>query len=88
MRVRKKPIEVEAWSLNHKEIELCNLDWVREAWIKGDIDYYDRCWHVKTIEGIMRATDYDYLIKGAHGELYPVNYYVFNDTYDIIDEGF
>ena len=37
---------------------------------------------VETLEGIMKGKAYDYLIKGVEGELYPVDRFIFEKTYE------
>lgn len=39
--------------------------------------------HIKTLEGTMIASRYDYIIKGIKGEFYPCKPDVFHKTYDM-----
>ena len=86
MKVRKKPIVVDAWQLDHMAYDV--PEWVREAWRISSgrlvFDYYR--WQVATYEGVMTAFDGDYLIKGVKGELYPCREDVFEETYEIVEE--
>lgn len=85
MRVIKKPIEVEAWQLNYSEVANAP-DWVKEAMDKDRVEYtIVGTWLVRTLEGIMKARDRDYLIKGIRGELYPCMQSIFEETYEVID---
>lgn len=81
MRVKKIPVTVEAWQLDHRLIMTCGLAWVENAWNRGAIDYYKR-WYIETLEGTMKADDGDYLVKGVRGELYPVKGEIFWETYE------
>jgi len=40
---------------------------------------------IATLEGTMRANPGDYIIRGVHGELYPIKPAIFKLTYDPFD---
>ena len=40
---------------------------------------------IHTLEGVMRASVGDYVIKGVNGELYPCKPDIFKKTYDVVD---
>lgn len=40
---------------------------------------------IKTLEGDMKASVGDYIIKGVNGEFYPCKPDIFEKTYDIVD---
>ena len=40
---------------------------------------------IHTLEGIMRATDGDYIIKGVKGEFYPCRKDIFEETYELAE---
>ena len=84
MKVRKKPVVVEAWKLDSTQDEKTAPSWVRVAWSNELLDYNYRksAWVVKTLEGDMFAHDGDYLIKGVHNELYPCYRDIFLETYE------
>lgn len=93
MRVRKKPIEVEAmlWTGNNlgeikrfvgdslvvEYAEIATLTEKRTV-ISGI--------SIKTLEGELQASVGDYIIKGVQGEFYPCKPDIFKGTYDIVDE--
>lgn len=102
MRVRKKPVEVEAVQLSWKT-------WNELADFIGDNSnifshpdytayesegYSDTCGEtppfiemaIPTLEGTMIARHGDWIIRGVKGEFYPCKPEVFNATYDILDE--
>lgn len=39
---------------------------------------------IKTMEGVMRGKEGDYLIRGIKGEFYPCDMDIFNDTYETV----
>lgn len=90
MRVRKRPIEVDAWQLDHNALLFPTQydipKWVLDAWILYDLVYWRETgvWYVQTLEGEMSAYDGDYLIRGVANELYPCRGEIFRDTYEVI----
>lgn len=88
----KKPIEVEALQIHGNVSEI--KEFIGE---NGDAYIYDEPWKaligrphivvtIHTLEGDMRATDGDYIIKGIKGEFYPCRKDIFEETYEIVDE--
>lgn len=87
MRYRKKPVVIEAFRLGHDLMP----DWFCDAvsnetamtsnvdgrW-SGGPDYA----LIKTLEGVMRADNGDWIIKGVKGELYPCKPDIFEATYE------
>ena len=87
MRVRKKPVIVEAVKYLGGGTYSETPDWLVEACkdgtvylLKGEFLY------VKTLEGDHRANEDDYIIRGVHGELYPCKPDIFEKTYDILPD--
>lgn len=78
----KKPIEIEAIQYtgdNIKEIE----DFLGQIpLLYPDTKEYRRCLGIPTLEGIMKASIGDYIIKGVQGECYPCKPDIFKLTYD------
>jgi hypothetical protein len=83
MKYRKKPIEIEAIQFlptNVQEVA---------AWCGasiGDQKTGANSLYVHTLEGIMKATYGDYIIKGIKGEFYPCRADIFEASYDQADE--
>jgi hypothetical protein len=75
----KKPVVIEAvkWTGNNvtEIVEFC-VDCY--SYTRGNIPQL----MVRTLEGPMKATDGDYIIKGVKGEFYPCKPDVFELTYD------
>lgn len=93
MKVRKKPVEVEAvcWDgMNLLEVKnfvgeklqydiICESEWKIG---KGVPQYIMK---IDTLEGLMRVSKGDYIIKGINGEFYPCKPDIFHKTYEILD---
>lgn len=92
MQYRKKPVVIEAiqWSgFNLQEIkefagdaiacEIYDTAWkVGKASVAADVK-------IKTLEGEMRASVGDYIIKGVKGEFYPCKPDIFEKTYELVE---
>ena len=82
MKYRKKPVVVEA-------IEYDGVNLKRLAEFMG-LKYctLDRSNNlvIETLEGSMRASVGDYVIKGVEGELYPCKPDIFEQTYEPVPE--
>ncbi len=76
-KYRKKPVVIEAiqWTgLNDEEmIEFINND----EWSISDPFII-----IKTLEGDMKASEGDWIIKGVNGEFYPCKPDIFEKTYE------
>ena len=80
MRVRKKPVEVEAiqWNgHNNQDIE----DFAQTAITV----YGEGSLSIETLEGTMRALPGDWIIKGVNGEFYPCKPDIFDKTYEVVN---
>lgn len=42
--------------------------------------------YIMTLEGVMKAENGDYIIKGVQGEFYPCKPDIFEQTYEIVEE--
>lgn len=83
-RYRKKPVEVEAVQFKDDADVLCELS----AFIDNQdlrVDYADPenpVLKIETLEGVMKASVGDYIIKGVNGEFYPCKPDIFEKTYE------
>lgn len=93
MKVRKRPVEVEAfqWTGNEKQTE--DPEWIQEALKKGHavvMRGYEGneppLLLIRTPEGVMQAKPGAYIILGTAGEIYPVKEEIFPQIYEIIEE--
>ena len=83
-RYRKRPIVVEAIQLTEETFAEC-LEFIGdENWVEADKE--EIMISIETLEGISNASDGNYIIKGIAGEFYPCREYIFNSTYDLVDD--
>lgn len=83
MKYRKKPVVVEAVRFVDAEESILKLSelGLDPVWI----DYADTdspILKIETLEGLMIATEGDYIIKGVQGEFYPCKPDIFTETYE------
>ncbi|PWE56779.1 hypothetical protein DEM27_10475 [Metarhizobium album] len=85
---RKKPIVIEAYQFRIPSDP--RPPWFAQAlndgrvWYQGGPDPY---FTIKTLEGEMRASLNDWIIRGVKGELYPIKDEIFRETYEPADGG-
>jgi len=89
MKYKKKPVIIEAIQLlnNNSSIEEC-LKFIYNVFITDDdIETVknDGYIHIQTLEGDMKASFGDYIIKGVNGEFYPCKPDIFEKTYESIE---
>lgn len=84
MKVRKKPVIVEAMQLLNSNYDIV-ANWCKGLLIKRS-DNFEPSIQIMSLEGLMTARLNDYIIKGVRGEFYPVAKVIFEETYEIIEE--
>ena len=78
-RYRKKPVEIEAIQWTGDNIsDICKF-----TGLDMDVLVRDGVLYIETLEGEMRATCGDYIIKGVKGEFYPCQPDIFEETYNL-----
>ncbi|WP_407450033.1 hypothetical protein [Fibrobacter sp.] len=95
MKYRKKPVMVEAFRLGVDPIPL----WFDERMNKGEAMLCRTCndlagpladlklsARILTLEGVMTASEGDYIILGVQGEVYPCKSDIFEQTYERVEE--
>ena len=86
-KYRKKPVVIEAIQLtNESIIEI--IKWATDyISIKIDTDENDDVigMIIPTLEGAMKASMNDYIIKGIQGEFYPIKSEIFFKTYEKVE---
>lgn len=89
MKYRKKPVIIEAIQFEDNSDRIIEI----HEFMGGDtirVNYEDKdnpCLKIETLEGIMKASVGDYIIKGVNGEFYPCKPDIFEKTYErVIDE--
>lgn len=84
-KYRKKPVVIEAAHLTregaHEVATWCGGRVVEEAKASDPTDVYLGL-DIPTLEGIMRASVGDYVIRGVQGEFYPCKPDIFAATYE------
>lgn len=91
-RFRKKPVVIEAVRVS-KRMDLTAPEWWAEAVRSNAVIVHgmgkftrDQPWvEVSTLEGVMRANEGDWIIRGVQGELYPCKPTIFEATYEPAD---
>lgn len=98
-RYRKRPVEVEAVLFDGSlDSATAVIDWVlANGGTARAHDIYDVNYgvgapiylvggiHIDTLEGVMNASEGDYVIKGVAGEFYPVKGTIFAETYELVE---
>jgi hypothetical protein len=75
---RKKPVVVEAIQFDGNFDEL-------EQFVGGDSEFRNGELVIATLEGAMRASPKDWIIRGVNGEFYPCKPDIFEKIYERID---
>jgi len=87
-KYRKKPIVVEAYQfISCADLKFHSPDWLRShigkeiivSWGKNAGAY------IQTLEGKMKVSIGDYIIKGVDGEFYPCKPDIFEKTYELVE---
>ncbi len=84
-KFRKKPIEIEAIQFNKNFTEIEKFCEGNFDWSEGNFDWSEGKSDIKTLEGTMRASIGDWIIKGINGEDYPCKPDIFEKTYESAD---
>ena len=86
MRYRKKPVVIEAVQFVDTDESILKLSELGLVPVR--IDYADLdnpILKIETLEGMMIATEGDYIIKGVQGEFYPCKPDIFEETYEELE---
>lgn len=89
-KFRKKPIVIEAFQVGSDRFY---PDWLHDAVTKNDVityaapgsDGFKEPFYsadIKTLEGVMHASNGDWIIQGVKGEIYPCKPDIFAATYE------
>lgn len=87
-RFKKKPVIIEAFQV--KDCDDTDMpQWLSEAFDDGTIigghnDDFSVFAKINTLEGVMLASEGDWIIKGINGELYPCKPDIFEKTYEAV----
>lgn len=84
---RKKAVTIEANQLTKDNVEAVAL-WCGGQRVEeidpNDSDIRFVAINIPTLEGVMRASEGDYIIKGVQGEFYPCKPGIFAATYEAV----
>ena len=87
MKYRKKTVVIEAVQFKDTEesiLELSELGLEPVCVDYADLD--NPVLKIETLEGLIVATEGDYIIKGVQGEFYPCKPDIFKETYEKVEE--
>lgn len=87
MKYRKKPVVIEAFRFSmdsFQELHELLSEFMKDADV--DIDCLNEGKiYINTLEGVMTATEGDWIIKGVSGEFYPCKPDIFEKTYELVE---
>ena len=82
MKVRKRPVEVEAVQITAGWFDNDHPNPLHPIGIL--IKPQERCVEIPTLEGTMTGNEGDWIITGVNGERYPCKPDIFEKTYEIL----
>jgi hypothetical protein len=85
MKFRKKPVVVEAERLTKENFPKVMI-FTKDLGTKRTVLNIEHpTLGIETLEGVMRASEGDYIIKGVNGEFYPCKPDIFEATYEKVE---
>ncbi|MFJ3084492.1 hypothetical protein ACIPJG_32710 [Streptomyces halstedii] len=81
---RKKPVEIEAVQLTRETFRAAVRFVPLEQFSEAAEDERGVFLTIRTLEGVMRADEGDWIIKGVQGEFYPCKPDIFEATYEAV----
>ncbi len=86
---RKKPVVVEAvqlrWDTWQEMCEFADVGKLTDGKPEGCQDGEKIGMNIPTLEGLLHASENDFIIKGVKGELYSCKLDIFEQTYEEVD---
>jgi hypothetical protein len=82
MQFRKKPVVIEAVQFNESRESLHEIFRFAGSHVRNVTYGY---LEIPTLEGAMRVSFGDWIIKGVKGEFYPCKPDIFAETYEMVD---
>jgi hypothetical protein len=87
MKFKKKPVVIEAvqlrWDTWPEMCDFANVGYLIDGNPEGIMLLDNKCGlQIPTLEGLMTASENDWIIKGVKGELYPCKPDIFEMTYE------
>ena len=88
MKFRKKPVVIDAvqlrWDTWNEMCEHADVGRLSDGKPEGKMDGEKIGLLIPTLEGLMVASENDWIIRGVKGELYPCKPDIFEATYEAI----
>ena len=85
LKFRKKPIVIEAVQLRPDNLEKLHNFLVGEK-ATYTYSHMNNKLSILTLEGIIRASTNDWIIRGVNGEFYPCKPDIFEKTYELVKD--
>lgn len=87
MKYQKKPVVIEAMQYLREENIAKIQEWFAENKSSREIIFNpeDNEFYIVTLEGEMKASKFDWIIKGVSGEFYPCKPDIFETTYEKVE---
>lgn len=87
-KYRKKPVVIEAVQLTRETLEEVRdfMGGEEQRNVSFTINFKDGAVSIHTLEGKMRASLNDWIIKGVKGEFYPCKPDIFAQTYEKVED--
>lgn len=86
-KFRKKPVVIEAVQFVDTDESILKLSELGLDPVRIDYANLDNpILKIETLEGMMIASEGDYIIKGVRGEFYPCKPDIFAETYEEVSE--
>lgn len=83
MKYRKRPVEIEAVQFVDTPERICEIAEFVGTDLRVNYEDKDNPYiPIETLEGTMKASVGDYIIKGVKGEVYPCREDIFNESYE------
>lgn len=83
MKYIKKPIEIEAVQFIDTPERICEIAEFVGTDLRVNYEDKDNPYiPIETLEGTMKASVGDYIVKGVKGEIYPCREDIFNESYE------
>ena len=89
-KYRKKPVVIDAWQFTKANYKIGAPDFIRHSngvvtlWSQYGGDVIEG-W-IETLEGKMRVSENDFIIRGVNGEFYPCKPDIFAKTYEPVEQ--
>lgn len=88
-KYRKKPVVVEAVRFTTKTgVGFNRAKRFAGSYFMEHQEHYaseDMIYYIRTLEGDMKISEGDYIIKGVQGEFYPCKPDIFDQTYEMVE---